>query len=689
MTMPGWLAALAFALVAQAGVGAQVVPQAVESLPYAAVGDKAPASSELALALSPGGQMLAVSNGERVWLWRRAARERVAVTPARVPRQPGGAAEEEVRVAGMLWQPDATLLAWVALKNGGSIQAYAAGPQGARGQVLQAPPVPALDMAALAKRHRIPAGPDFVYAIHAGAQGVAWVENRGHGRLVLMAKAPSGKPRALAEGNWELESTPFDAQASRVFYATDKGIAVQAIPAGQAELIAGTRAGDRPFGFDPASRWLLLLRPDGGCDAAKAQGEHVCLLRLPAVASAGQAGAAAAGQGQPRPAAHAQPSFDCSQARSVTEQLLCERESLAGLDVQLAGLYRQALERSPNPGALRKQQGEWLRERDARCMAGKTLAQAREGLAADTCLREQYGQRMRLLRNQVAPDVGFTGLRAVPAPALKGTGFGRRGCDAPQAMFSDDGRALALEMHCAEAGGGRAFWLLDLQAGRAVAASPAALGPADPQAVSASMTGADLHWSGPVLTVFTSGKDPSAQANAAGQWLPVAFAASLDGPPKGVSLSLPQSLLARREAALAARKDAQATGDDGLIRQSALRLGNTLLWLSDQGRANIALRSRRDGVPGSAELHRGSWELLHLAHDQRQIVYPSDEGLMLLDAQSGVARRIRQTAIADTPLAWNPQTRQLAWASPRQCGMETGGNPLGPQLCVAVLDAVR
>lgn len=690
MKRRGWLVACVLSAAALAGAWAQVAPEAVQSLPFAAVGGEPASESELVLSLSPGGTMLALSDGGRVWLYRRDAGERIALTPAPVPRQPYNPAGV-VDVVGMQWQPGATLLAWVLLQNG-STQAYAADAGGARGPVLRARPAPGMDRAAFVARHAIAAEPDFILNAYANRQAAVWTENRGHGSLALMEQAPGGAPRQLAQGGWELEEVVFDAQASRVIYATDKGIAVQRVPAGRAQQVAGTQAGDRAHDFDSASRWLVLTRPNEGCGAAGAddRGEHICLLRLPpaeAVAQGGTAAVPAAPAGAP--GASARPSFDCGQARSVTERLLCERSPLARLDVELAGLYRQALERGPNPSALKKQQLEWMHERDAACTAGKTLAQAREGLAVDTCLRERYGQRMRQLRNQAAPDVGTTALQAVPTAALQGTGFDTQGCLASQAALPDDGKALGLEMNCTDAGGGRAFWLIDLQRRKAIAASPPALGPVDPQAITVSVRGADMLWSGAILAIYTSGKDLSAHAHADGQWLPMSFAAAADGPPKSANLGMPHSLRAQREASAAARKAAQAMDDDGLLRNTALRVGGSLLWLSDQGRGNVVLRSHREGVPGTAELHRGSWELLHLVHDERQIIYPGEGALMLLDLADGVAHRISGTAVGDIPLAWNPKTRQLAWTSPRMCGMDKGDSPIGRQLCTAVLDAVR
>ena len=553
------LAGLGLATLARA---APLQPEAVESLPYHLLGEPAATQGELRIALSPGGALIATNDLTNVWLYQRDTGKRLALTPGVAPR---GAAQANAigSIEAMRWSQDATLYAWLRLQSGGQ-QVYAGDAHGPRGVVRQPPQHWPDDNAAWAASYAIPER-DFADEIRANAGHIVWLQNRGHGDLALMTAAREGKPRVLARGNWELSGTVFDASASRVIHASDKGVVVRALDSGQAQAIAGTRAEDRPMSFDVASRWLLLYRPRGGCDAATAQATapHACLLRLPAVASAAPAP-------PPAPQASVQPSFDCTKARSTTELLLCERAPLAALDVELAGLYRQALERSANPGALRKQQTDWLRERDWSCTAGKTLAQARELLAVDTCLREHYGARARLLRDQVAPDIGLTRLQ------------GRN-----------------------------------------------------------------------------------------------ASAASSDGAPPP------------RTATLQASAAVRAMGDEGLIPNTALQLGEHLIWLSDQGRGDVLLRTKRRGQPGTLTLQRGSWELLHLLHDEGHLIYPSDDGLMFLELATGRAHRIRQTAMADLPRAWNPATRELAWTSPRLCGITRGGNKLGPQWCTAVLDMPR
>lgn len=130
-------------------------------------------------------------------------------------------------------------------------------------------------------------------------------------------------------------------------------------------------------------------------------------------------------------------------------------------------------------------------------------------------------------------------------------------------------------------------------------------------------------------------------------------------------------------------------GTPGLLANTALQLGPHRVWLSDQGRGRVILRDHRQDTPGRLDLHHGSWELL-LLHDGHTLIYARDDGLMMLDlVGGGGARRIAQTADGDLPLAWNPSTRELAWTSPRLCGLEQGGDTLGLQLYVATLDSPR
>ena len=388
------------------------------------------------------------------------------------------------------------------------------------------------------------------------------------------------------------------------------------------------------------------------------------------------------------PALAAQPSFDCTKAGTTTEHLLCERAPLAELDVELAGLYRQALARSANPSALRRQQSQWLAERDRACIAQRTLAQVREDLSADTCLRRRYGARIALLRAQVAPPLQLTGLASAPDEATRAIGLATPGCEARQGALAPDGQSLAVEMDCAEAGRGRRFWMLSLTGGPAVAASPE-LGPAQLRSATAGLTGAHMLWSGPRLVIATAVQDIDGQFGPRGAWQPLSLVASLQTLRQDAHANLPAALTALQQAQAAAHRAAEGLQDDGWLPGSERQVAGQLVWLSDQGRGRLILRSRLSGTTATRDLQEGSWELRHLLSDDAHLIYPSNEGVMVQGMASGSARRVEDTTAGDWPLAWQPATRTLVWSSPRMCGMTRTPERAARELCHAVLDAPR
>jgi len=88
-----------------------VVPEAVQGVALSAVSDPEAASGSLRMALAPGGQMLAASNGAAAWLYLREARRRFAVTPVggRRDRHDMGAVAS---IEGLRWGLDGRLYVW-------------------------------------------------------------------------------------------------------------------------------------------------------------------------------------------------------------------------------------------------------------------------------------------------------------------------------------------------------------------------------------------------------------------------------------------------------------------------------------------------------------------------------------------------------------------------------------------------
>lgn len=104
------------------------------------------------------------------------------------------------------------------------------------------------------------------------------------------------------------------------------------------------------------------------------------------------AAASQAGQAIPATASPAttSPSFDCTQADTPFECMVCRNPSLAALDRLLADTYRQALAKSPHPGELRAGQRGWIKGRDDCWKADDKQA----------CVRESYIVRIVELRIQ-------------------------------------------------------------------------------------------------------------------------------------------------------------------------------------------------------------------------------------------------------------------------------------------------
>lgn len=71
-------------------------------------------------------------------------------------------------------------------------------------------------------------------------------------------------------------------------------------------------------------------------------------------------------------------SFDCTKATSKIEKLICSGPETATADKQLAAIYRAAAAKSSDPAALKQQQRDWLKERnacdDAACLVRVTDA---------------------------------------------------------------------------------------------------------------------------------------------------------------------------------------------------------------------------------------------------------------------------------------------------------------------------
>jgi uncharacterized protein YecT (DUF1311 family) len=61
------------------------------------------------------------------------------------------------------------------------------------------------------------------------------------------------------------------------------------------------------------------------------------------------------------------PSFDCTKASSSQERLICGDRELSKLDVQMAGAYADARQKSTDANALKAEQKQWLKNTQRSC----------------------------------------------------------------------------------------------------------------------------------------------------------------------------------------------------------------------------------------------------------------------------------------------------------------------------------
>lgn len=84
----------------------------------------------------------------------------------------------------------------------------------------------------------------------------------------------------------------------------------------------------------------------------------------------------------PKPAAQqARPSFDCSKAATAVEGMICGNAELAELDSRLATAYKTARDGMDDPGAMRAEQVQWIK-------------QERNACKSIDCLFSVYGERV-------------------------------------------------------------------------------------------------------------------------------------------------------------------------------------------------------------------------------------------------------------------------------------------------------
>ncbi|QEI07654.1 DUF1311 domain-containing protein [Pigmentiphaga aceris] len=84
-------------------------------------------------------------------------------------------------------------------------------------------------------------------------------------------------------------------------------------------------------------------------------------------------------------------SFDCAKASTFVEHHICADPSLSALDERLSKVYRQVVDASPRPDAVRAEQRTWLRE-------------VRNGCTTPQCVSQAYSVRLDKLNAQARTE---------------------------------------------------------------------------------------------------------------------------------------------------------------------------------------------------------------------------------------------------------------------------------------------
>ena len=103
----------------------------------------------------------------------------------------------------------------------------------------------------------------------------------------------------------------------------------------------------------------------------------------------------------------AKPSFDCAQAKSVAEKMICADPGLAAADAAIAGNYASALKRLDAPArkALAQDQQDFVNYRDRIARFDEGVPKAKQNFPIDEFMRD----RAAFLASIEKPDAGFLG----------------------------------------------------------------------------------------------------------------------------------------------------------------------------------------------------------------------------------------------------------------------------------------
>lgn len=380
----------------------------------------------------------------------------------------------------------------------------------------------------------------------------------------------------------------------------------------------------------------------------------------------------------PVPAESVPASFDCAEAGTTVEKLVCSQAVLRWQDLSLSRLYRAARDAAAGPARddLVLSQRDWVRERDRRCIADRTFEElsdtsAELGKQAYECLNVVYLDRRRTLQDLATPPLAASGIREIDLQPIAGFRPEISEGDTPRIAgirLSPDGALAAILLPSLELDGPDQVWLYRVADGRLAAATPMP-DMQQPHPDGAPMAIEALAWQGDTLyarlALWSAGGESEEGPSAV-------YAATLAGSVQMGTVPADTAALLDGDGEPAEPAD-EMTDSDGESPQSIRGNGDFLAFIDDRGHGTIELRMRTRAAGSPSYLVAwGGWELAAYLFDaaRSRLVYPADTGMTVLDIATHGERRIAGTSRGDRPYALSADAGLFVWSTRNACGDE-------------------
>ncbi len=388
-------------------------------------------------------------------------------------------------------------------------------------------------------------------------------------------------------------------------------------------------------------------------------------------------------------------SFDCKKASKTVEKFICSQAVLRWNDWALARSYRTVYDASKNDARekLVFEQRDWIRERDRRCIADRTLPElldtsAGVGKQAYDCLETVYLDRRRILQDTAVAPISLQNIMEMDLSSIR---LARpefapdEDIRATKIELSPNGALAAIWLASFEVDGADQVWLYRFADRQLIPATP----PPDqrvPHAEDSPLAVMAAVWQGSTLytRVALQGKGDSEPGPSAVYEATEKGSRQLTTVPADIATLLD----AMDEPSDVVPDEIAKEAESPMVVESSRSFD---VWADDLGHGTIELKAwPRAAPPPSYRVAWGSWELMRYLFDKQrsQLIYPSGTGMMIFDLSTRRERRIAKTSVGDHPYAVAEDFSRLVWSTARACGdefMEAKEEGVNTRLCFASL----